>query len=216
MLGVAINYSFKKNNYMKGSLIIVGFFILGLLCGLSPWLPEFLTNKDLSTYSLYALMFLVGITIGADKSALKIIKDVKLEILMLPVSVILGTFAGVCIVSLFLKDLSIKDSLAVGAGFGYYSLSSIIITEIKGESLGALALVSNIMREVITLLFAPVLVAVFGKLAPIASGGATSMDSTLPVVRKFSGKDYVLISIFNGTVLTILVPLLVMFILEVL
>ena len=70
------------------------------------------------------------------------------------------------------------------------------------------------MREVFTLLFAPLLVAVFGKLAPIASGGATSMDSTLPVVRKFSGKDYALISIYNGTVLTILVPFIVMFILE--
>lgn len=200
---------------MKGSLIIVGFFILGLLGGLSSSLPDFLMNKDLSTYALYVLMFLVGMTVGADKSALKIIKEVKFEILIVPVFVIIGTFVGVSIVSVFLKNLSLGDSLAVGAGFGYYSLSSIIITEVKGESLGALALVSNIMREVFTLLFAPLLVAVFGKLAPIASGGATSMDSTLPVIRKFSGKEYALISVFNGTVLTILVPLLVMFILEI-
>jgi len=199
---------------MKGSLIIVGFFILGLLGGLSSSLPDFMLNKDLSTYALYVLMFLVGMTIGADKAALNIIREVKFEILIVPVFVIVGTFVGVSLVSLFLRDLSLKDSLAVGAGFGYYSLSSIIITEIRGESLGALALVANIMREVFTLLFAPLLVAVFGKLAPIASGGATSMDSTLPVVRKFSGKEYVLISIYNGTVLTILVPLLVMFILE--
>lgn len=199
---------------MKGSLIIVGFFILGLLSGLSSLLPDFMLNKDLSTYALYVLMFLVGITVGADKAAFKIIKEVKFEILIIPVFVIVGTFIGVSIVSLFLKDLSLKDSLAVGAGFGYYSLSSIIITEIRGESLGALALVANIMREVFTLLFAPLLVMFFGKLAPIASGGATSMDSTLPVVRKFSGKEYALISVYNGTVLTILVPLIVMFILE--
>lgn len=201
---------------MKGSLIIVGFFVLGLMGGLSSMLPDFMLSKDLSTYALYVLMFLVGMTIGADKSSLKIIKEVKFEILIVPVFVIVGTFLGVSLVSLFFDDLSLKESLAVGAGFGYYSLSSIIITEVEGEALGALALVANIMREVFTLLFAPLLVMVFGKLAPIASGGATSMDSTLPVVRRFSGKDYALISIYNGTVLTILVPLLVMFILEML
>lgn len=199
---------------MKGSLIITGFFIAGLLAGLSSYLPDFLLNKDLSTYALYVLMFLVGVTVGADKSSLKIIKEVKFEILIIPLFVIIGTFVGVSIVSLFLEDISLKESLAVGAGFGYYSLSSIIITEVEGEALGALALLANIMREIFTLLCAPFLVMFFGKLAPIASGGATSMDSTLPVVRKFSGTEYSLISVYNGTVLTILVPLLVMFILE--
>ena len=46
--------------------------------------------------------------------------------------------------------------MAVGAGFGYYSLSSIFITEYKGPELGTIALLSNITREIITLLFAPV------------------------------------------------------------
>lgn len=199
---------------MKGSLIIVGFFVAGLLFGLSPYLPEFLLNKDLSTYALYILMFLVGITVGADKSSLDIIKEVKFEILIIPLFVIVGTLVGVSVVSVFFDDLSLKQSLAVGSGFGYYSLSSIIISKVEGEAMGALALVANIMREIFTLLFAPLLVMLFGKLAPIASGGATSMDSTLPVIRKFSGTEYSLIAVYNGTVLTILVPLLVMFILE--
>lgn len=201
---------------MKGSLIIVGFFVVGLMLGVTHSVPDFLTNGDLSTYALYALLFLVGITVGADQGALDVIKNVKLELVLVPVFIIIGTFVGVGAVSFFLDGISFTDSLAVGSGFGYYSLSSILISEIRGETLGAIALVSNIMREIMTLLFAPFLVMVFGKLGPIAAGGATSMDSTLSVVKKFSGKEYVLISIFSGTVLTVLVPLLVMFILEVL
>ena len=60
-----------------------------------------------------------------------------------------------------------------------------------------------------------VFVKYFGKLAPIASGGATSMDTTLPVITKFTGTEYAIIAVFSGTVLTIIVPFLVTFILTV-
>ena len=73
---------------------------------------------------------------------------------------------------------------------------------------------SNIFREIITLLFAPLLAKYFGELAPIAAGGATAMDTTLPIITKFSGKEYGIISLFSGIVLSLLVPFLVTFILK--
>ena len=117
-------------------------------------------------------------------------------------------------ISTFFIDIGLRESLAIGAGFGYYSLSSIFITKISGEALGVVALISNISREIATLLITPLLVKYFGKLAPIASGGATSMDTTLPIITKFVGKEYAIISVFSGIVLTILVPFLVTFILK--
>jgi uncharacterized membrane protein YbjE (DUF340 family) len=107
-----------------------------------------------------------------------------------------------------------KESMAVGAGFGYYSLSSVFITQLHSHSLGVTALLSNIFREVFTLLATPILVSYFGNLAGIASGGATAMDTTLPVISKYSGKSYAIIAVFSGIVLTILVPFLVTFILS--
>ena len=100
---------------------------------------------------------------------------------------------------------------ANGSGFGYYSLSSIFITEYRGAELGTIALTTNIIREIITLLGAAVLVRCFGKLAPICSGGATTMDTTLPVITRFSGKEYVIIAIFHGFVVDFSVPFLVTF-----
>ena len=103
-------------------------------------------------------MFCVGISIGNDPQTLKSFRSLNPRLLFLPVMTILGTLAGCAVVSLFLSHRSPSDCMAVGSGFGYYSLSSIFITEYKGAELGTIALLSNIMREIIALLCAP-----FGK-----------------------------------------------------
>ncbi|MDP4186245.1 MAG: lysine exporter LysO family protein [Bacteroidota bacterium] len=201
---------------MKNSLIILAFFTSGLLLGLFKKLPDILIHNDLSLYSLYLLMLLVGVGIGAERASWRVIAKMKVRVALIPLSVIIGTLIGVSAVSLLLPSLRLKECLAIGAGFGYYSLSSVLITQLGSETLGVIALISNILREIITLLATPVFVRYAGKLAGIASGGATSMDTTLPVIIKYSGKEWGIISVFNGIILTILVPLLVTFILKVL
>ena len=198
---------------MKNSLVIVAFFVCGVLLSTYSLLPNFLLATDYSSYVLYLLMFFVGISIGADKDVLKILKSAKFRIMLVPLSVIIGTFIGVGLISYLIPGVSLKESLAVGAGFGYYSLSSIFISQLHSEMLGVIALLSNILREVITLLTTPLLAKYFGKLAPIASGGATSMDTTLPIITKYTGKEYAIIAVFSGIILTVLVPFLVTFIL---
>lgn len=194
---------------MKGSLIILAFFVAGVITGIYRFLPVQIFQTDYSLYALYLLMFLVGIGIGSNKKALTLIKEVNFKILLVPLSVITGTYIGVSVFSLLQSNINLPDSLAVGSGFGYYSLSSVLITELSNETLGVIALLSNITREIITLLLTPVFARYFGKLAPIASGGATAMDTTLPVITKYIGSDYAIISVFSGVVLTILVPFLI-------
>lgn len=196
---------------MRGSLIIVTFFVIGVVLGRWVELPAFVTENDLTIYALYALMFLVGISIGSDKKALQALRQQNIRIVLVPLGTILGTLAGCALVSAFLPHRSVTDCLAVGSGFGYYSLSSIFITQYKGAELGTIALMSNIMRELITLLAAPFLVRYFGKLAPISVGGATTMDTTLPVITRYSGKEYVVVSIFHGITVDFSVPFLVTF-----
>ncbi|MBL7971685.1 MAG: lysine exporter LysO family protein [Prolixibacteraceae bacterium] len=199
---------------MKNSLIILTFFVLGVVLGLNEKLPDLMMQTDFSMYALYVLMFLVGIGIGADKNSWSVLKTMKIKVFLVPLGVIAGTFIGTALASLLLPDLKLKEVLAVGAGFGYYSLSSLFITQLSGEMLGVTALLSNILREILTLLATPLLVQYFGKLAGIASGGATSMDTTLPVITRYSGKEWSIISVFSGVVLTLLVPFLVTFILK--
>lgn len=196
---------------MKGSLIIVSFFILGTLCGLYHLIPYDFSQSRLSFYALCALMFCVGVGIGNDPKTLKSFRSLNPRLLFLPLMTIVGTLAGCAVASLFLSHRSAADCMAVGAGFGYYSLSSIFITEAKGPELGTIALLSNILREITALLCAPLLVRYFGKLAPISVGGATTMDTTLPIITRCSGQEFVIVSIFHGFVIDFSVPFLVSF-----
>ena len=196
---------------MKGSLIIVGFFILGIAAGLSGMVPESIIDGDLTFYALCALLLCVGIGIGSDRNIVTKFKSLDVRMALLPLGTVLGTFAGSLVVSFILSGRSPLDCLAVGSGFGYYSLSSIFITEYKGAELGTIALLANIIREMVTLLLSPVLAKAFGPLAPISSGGVTSMDTTLPIIMASSGEQYSAVSIFHGFILDFSIPFLVTF-----
>ena len=196
---------------MKGSLIIVGFFVLGIIVGLCDVIPDSFVNSNVSYYALCCLMFCVGISIGCDTSVLKSFKEVNPRLMMLPIMTILGTLAGCAAVSILLGHRQLTDSLAIGSGFGYYSLSSIFITQYRGAELGTIALLANIGREILTLLCAPLLAKYFGRLAPISVGGATTMDTTLPIITRYSGESFIIVSIFHGFCVDFSVPFLVTF-----
>lgn len=204
---------------MKGSLIVVGFFALGCLLGWSDWLPDVVIENDITVYVLYLLMFQVGLSIGSDKKLKDILGSIRPKLLLVPLATIAGTLVFSALVGLLLTQWSVFDCLAVGSGFAYYSLSSILITQLKepflgvqlATELGTIALMANIMREIMALLGAPLFVKYFGRLSPICAGGATTMDTTLPVITRYSGKDLVFISIFHGIIVDFTVPFFVSF-----
>ena len=193
---------------MGGSLVILGFFTLGIILGLAG-LPagQSIVHK-LSFWSLCILMAMVGMSVGGNPELVSSIRSMNPRIALLPIATILGTYAGCIIVNLFLGH-SIADVLAIGSGFGYYSLSSVLISSSRGPHLGSIALISNIIREVFTLLCAPFLARIAGPLAPISSGGATTADTTLPIISSCCGDKFVLISIFHGFAVDFTVPFLV-------
>lgn len=204
---------------MKGSLIVVAFFAVGCLVG---WLlnnQDMVIEGDITRYILYLLMLQVGISIGSDKNIGQILKSIRPQLLLVPLATIVGTLSLTAIAAIFISKWSISECLAIGSGFAYYSLSSILITELKTTSLGVqlatelgiIALMTNIIREIMALLGAPVFVKYFGRLAPICAGGATTMDTTLPVITKYSGKELVFVAILHGILVDLSVPFLVTF-----
>ena len=194
---------------MRSALIWTGFFAAGVVAGVLDLTPEVLLSDEVTLFTLYILLLLVGYGLGSDRGALQTLLKIDGRALLTPAGVVLGSLAGAGLVSLALDHINLREAMAVGAGFGYYSLSSVIIGQIHSEELGAIALLANVCREVSTILLAPFYVRYFGPLSPIASGGATSLDTTLPIVQRFSGKDYIVVSVVNGVILTILAPVLV-------
>ena len=200
---------------MKQSFIYLLVFALGILLTITDYMPSFFIANDITKWIFYLLLFFVGIQIGTNKNILNVTKSVGFKIMLVPLATTIGTFAGAIIISLILSERSITDCLSVGAGFAYYSLSSIIITEYRGAELGTIALLANIIREFFVLLLAPWIVKYFCNLAPISAGGATTMDTTLPIISKYSGADYVIIALFRGILIDLSVPIWVSFFLSI-
>ncbi len=195
---------------MSGSLLILAFFGAGLGLARLGLIPRYFVEHDATLYVLWLLMGLVGLSIGSDRRLSEILRTLRPRVLLLPLATTVGTFAGVAAASLFLA-YSLADCLAVGAGFAYYSLSSIFITQYKGAELGTVALLSNILREILTLVGTPLLVRLLGPLAPISCGGASTMDTTLPIIARYAGRDWIFVSIVHAMILDFSVPFWVIF-----
>ncbi|MBR5100555.1 MAG: lysine exporter LysO family protein [Bacteroidales bacterium] len=212
---------------LRDSLIIVGCFIAGVLVALAGWLPEGLPMGEITKWGLYLLLVCVGFGLGMEEGFFESLKTLPLRSLLLPVVTIAGSLIGGLlawsIVSLLHANATematgatamapgLIDTLAVTSGFGYYSLSSVLLDEARGPMIATIALAANLLRELFTLLTAPLLRKVFGPYAVIASGGATSMDTTLPVAVRYGGSRYAPVSVYHGFVLTVAVPFIVSF-----
>lgn len=195
---------------MKGSLIIVAFFAAGILCGRADVLPQWVSSSTVSMTALCALLLCVGMGIGSNPDMKSEFRSLNPRVALLPLATILGSWAGAAIVFLVLQR-TITDCLAISSGFAYYSLSSIFLTEYRGIELGTIALVANLVREAITLLGTPLLARIFGPLAPISAGGATTMDTTLPIITHTCGQRFTILAIFHGFIVDFSVPFLVTF-----
>ena len=202
---------------MKGSMVVLLLFVLGGFVGISHFVPQEWLGNSLSMSILCVLIFQVGISIGSNKNLKEMLQGLKPGMLLLPLSTIAGTLLFSLLASFFIAQWGMADCMAVGSGFAYYSLSSILITQLKEASiglqlateLGTIALLSNIFREMMALLGTPLLCKYFGKLAPISAAGVNSMDVVLPMITRYSGKDMMPVAIFHGILIDMSVPFFV-------
>ncbi len=206
---------------MKGSLTVLVMFICGCLVGRC-WNPDGGAEAGLheaSAYVLYFLMLQVGVSIGRNKQLRRLLEHFSWRWVLLPLATVGGTLAFSAVIALLLRQWSVFEVLAAGSGMGYYSLSSILIAQLKMPSLGAqlaaelstIALLSNVFRELIALIGAPLFRRFFGKLAPIAVAGVTSVDVALPAIIRTCGQPMAAIAVFHGILIDVSVPFLVTF-----
>ncbi|MDI9421969.1 MAG: lysine exporter LysO family protein [Bacillota bacterium] len=187
---------------------------LGILAGLF-LLPEGYIGVmgSITDLSLALLLFTIGFNLGHDRDLWKKIKDLPRISLVVPVLIALGSLAGAMVVG-FMICLPWGDAALVGAGFGWYSLAGVIISQTYDVTLGALALLANVFREILAILLIPLIARTAGRLAAVAPGGATAMDVTLPIISQSTDAQTTLVAFYSGTVLSALVPVVVPLIIQ--
>lgn len=149
---------------LAGSFTIVAFFALGCALGVSHRIPSL--PAEAGFYALCLLLICVGLTVGQSNEIRRSLRRIDKRLMWLPVLTIVGTWAGAVATACLLQGRSFTDWLAISSGFGYYSLSSILITEARNAEMGTVALIYNILRELMALLCAPLFRQFFGPLAP--------------------------------------------------
>jgi uncharacterized membrane protein YbjE (DUF340 family) len=196
------------------TLKIVGAMAMGAICGhffVDPaYLPYFESAAD---WGLRLLIFTVGLDLGSNENLGRQVKTLPKTALAIPFLIAVGSIIGAVGVNLIL-DSHPLEAAAVGGGFGWYSLSAVLIAQTYDVTLGALAFLTNIFREVLAIISIPWIAAKLGYLPAIAPGGATAMDVTLPIISQSTDQQTTLVAFYSGTVLTLMVPVLVPFLLK--
>jgi len=187
---------------------IVGAVVLGMLAG------YFIVPAAVVAYcgqvidlGLYLLLFLVGMDMGQQGTAIADIRAAGLKVLLIPVAVAVGSLAAAALVGLVLS-IGPRDAMAVAAGFGWYSLAPTLLAPYS-LTVSAVCFLANVMREVFAILTIPLAARYVGYVECVALPGAAAMDTVLPVVVGATHERITIYSFASGVVLSLAVPLLV-------
>ncbi len=155
-------------------------------------------------FSLIALLFLMGMLFMADEKAVAKIREAKFRVLIFPFAVALGSIIGGLVGGIILR-INVFASMGVCAGYGWYTLAGPLAGQLFGLEWGALGFTVNLLRELATIVGAS-LFAKLDKYAPIAMGGATAMDTTLPIIVRNCGQETLITAFTSGFILTVAAP----------
>lgn len=155
---------------------------------------------------LVLLLFFIGLHLRQSKIELMSSFIFSNSLLVILTVIITSWIAGFFI-SLVL-DTPIRLALAVVSGFGWYSLSGVLVAKHFGVDAGFVAFLVDLQRELWALFLIPY-TSRYSRTGAIALGGATAVDFTLPIITKHVDMSYVPVAITSGIVLSILSPIII-------
>ncbi|MDX1459111.1 MAG: lysine exporter LysO family protein [Marinobacter sp.] len=177
--------------------------ITGVLIG-QFLLPTVGWVDTLATWALMLLLFLIGLQLrNAGLSLRRLLMN--RQGLGIALALIASSLLAGVIVTPWLA-LPWHDALALASGFGWYSLSGIVVGDALGPAWGGVAFLNDVLREIIALAMIPLLITRRPALA-IGYGGATAMDFTLPIIRSSGGLACVPVAIASGFLLSFVSPI---------
>lgn len=157
-------------------------------------------------WALIVLLVCVGYSQGANREIFTYLRRLGWKFILLPLGIAAGSLLGGFLAG-FALGLPAKVSVLSASGMGFYSITGAYMTQTYGLEIGTYGFLVNVLREVIAILAVPFL-ARLNPAAPIAAGGAPSMDVVLAPITRFVGMRLSLVSIASGMVITFIIPFL--------
>jgi uncharacterized membrane protein YbjE (DUF340 family) len=189
------------------SLKLCGVVIAGFMLGLTQW--HWLTfASQASEAALIFLLALVGMQLRNSSMTLRQI-ILNRRGMLVAVVVAVSSLVGGALAAIML-GLPLNTGLAIASGYGWYSLSGIVLTDSFGPVIGSAAFFNDLARELVAIMLIPTLVRT-SRSSALGLCGATSMDFTLPVLQRSGGLDMVPPAVVHGFLLSLLAPILMAF-----
>lgn len=189
-----------KTSLLQLSFILVG-FTLGKVLPIAGF-PLAMFTKGF----LMALVLLVGVSLSHAGMTLQQVLLNKRGVQMSVIFCTAMALAGV-VYSLILPEVTVTQGLALSSGYGWYSLSGIIMTDRYGAVWGSVALLNDLAREFCTLMFVPLIMPRYPS-AAVGLGGVTSMDFSLPIIQASGGNAVVPLAMSFSFIVNIVSPIL--------
>ncbi len=191
--------------------LIIGSVALGMACGHFIIPEAFIADYsgNILVIGLCILLFFVGLDLGIAGTVVENFKKVGWRILIFPFAAMIGCliFAGL---STLILPLSVKEGLAIGSGFGWYTLAPVMLSDYSAQ-ISAISFLHNVLREMVGIMLIPICARKIGYIECCALTGAAAMDVGLSVVEKATNSDTAVYSFVMGVVLSTAVPILVPF-----
>lgn len=209
----------QKTGINKMTVGIVVMVSIGLACGYFfvdkvfadieyfNWLSSLSIKIGLSI-----ILFFVGFDMGLDGSFINDFKKVGAKVIFIPLATFIGTMIASLLCGLFMP-ISMKEALAIGAGLGWYSFAPVVILEHGYVTASAISFMHNVLRELLSILFIPLIAKKIGFIETIAMPASASGDVCLPIITKATRSEIAIYSFISGislsAIVTILVPLII-------
>ena len=203
---------------IKSSVIICLMVVCGMLLGYFV-LPRLMAperfeevSSTLLVIGLCIMLGSVGFGMGLDGSIVRVMRGAGLGVVLVPIFSVIGSLlAGV--VYAFLSPVTLREGLAISAGFGWYTMAPSVISGAGHAVAGAISFLHNVLRETMGLIFLPLIASKIGYIEAVTIPGTASTDLCLPLVEKYCNPETMAYSFCTGMLMCLscaaLVPLII-------
>ncbi|MDY3281770.1 lysine exporter LysO family protein [Dysosmobacter sp.] len=202
-------------NSVRSSLLIFGMAAAGMVCGylllLRPGirLEAFFAVSDLCmTVSLCILLGAVGFSLGLENRLGDMLRGAGPAVVLVPLASVAGTLLAGAVYAA-LSPVTLREGLAISAGFGWYSLAPGIISGAGHAVAGAISFLHNVLREMLGIILLPLAAAKIGCVEAVTLPGTCAMDVCLPIVERTCGAETLPYSLTTGMAACLFSALLV-------
>ena len=183
-----------------------GYFLIIRTLGIR---EEFMEVTDKVTVTLLVILIgSVGFSLGLDGTIFSNFKKAGIGILLFPAAVIgCNILAGV--VYGLVTPITVRDGIAVAAGFGWYTYVPTVISQSGNQVLSAVSFLHNVIRETLGIIGIPLIASKVGYIEATAVPGIAAMDVCIPIVEKSADEETVVYSFSIGFAMCLACPLII-------